>query len=393
MSGPNFRRILVLKLRDLGDLLLTTPALRALREAQPDARIDLLAQPFAGQIVRGTGLIDNHLAMPREALDGALRRGATGAVFLAAFVGALRRRRYDACVLLEHLTTRRGLATYAVLMLATGAPRRFGLDNGRGWFLTDRVDDAGFSARPEGEYWLSVVALLGADGRPRPTELPITATERARAERLLAGLAKPIVALHPGSGPYARARRWPLDRFVALGQALGERRGTSTVVVGNEPELNGPLAGATGGRDLTGQTSLGELGALLASVDLLVTNDSGVMHVGAAAGARMVAIFGQTDPRAWGPYYGPRQQEGRAEVVELSLPCRPCLYRGHELGWREGCATRDCLGLLSVGRVLAAAERQLDRAADQPAASESPPLARRARETRGGRARRSGAGP
>jgi heptosyltransferase-2 len=301
--------------------------------------------------------------MPRETLERAARRGPAGALFLAAFAGALRRRRYDACVLLEHLTTSRGVVNYAALTLATGAPRRFGLDNGRGWFLTDRTHDAGFSARPEAEYWLSVAALLGADPRPRAVELPIRATNRAAAAELLGGLPRPIVALHPGGGPYALARRWPLERFVELGRALSARRNASLVAVGNEAELNGRLAAATGARDLSGRTPLGTLGALLGQVDLLVTNDSGVMHVGAAAGARMVAIWGQTDPRAWGPHLAPEQDRGLLETVELALPCRPCLYRGTELGWREGCSTRDCLELLSVGRVLAATERQLERAA------------------------------
>lgn len=361
MSAPAFRRIVVIKLGDLGDFVLTTPALRALREAQPSARIDLLAPASASAVLSGTDLIDCHLRMPQVLLEAAPRRGPAGAVFLGAFAGALRRRRYDAAVLLQHLTAGPGVAKYAALVLATGAPRRYGLDNGRGWFLTDRAPDEGFSAHHEAAYRLRVVGLLGADTRPRRAELPIEPADRAHASQLVAGLGGPLVAIHPGSGPYARARRWPLERFVAVGRAVRDRHGAGLVIVGNEGELNAPLAAATGGRDLTGRTSLGHLGALLASVDLLVTNDSGVMHVAAAVGARMVAVFGQTDPRAWGPYYGDADAEGRAEVVELPLPCRPCLYRGHTLGWREGCATRECVELLSVGRVLAAVERQLAR--------------------------------
>jgi ADP-heptose:LPS heptosyltransferase len=359
VSGQ-FRRILVVKLRDLGDLVLTTPALAALREAQPNAQIDLLAQPVAAELVRGTGLVDDHLRMPRAALEAAVWRGPSGWIFLAALAGALSRRRYDACVLLEHLITRPGVAKYAALTLATGAPRRFGLDNGRGWFLTDRVRDDGFSARPEAEHWLSVAGLLGADTRPRPARIPTAPDDERYAEALLAGLPRPLVALHPGSGGYAPARRWPIARFERVGAELA-RRGSGLVVVGNEAELNGRLACATGARDLSHRTTVRQLAALLARVDLLVTNDSGVMHVGAAAGAPIVALFGQTDPRAWGPYYGLPSGQGRAEVVELPLPCRPCLYRGHELGWRQGCATRDCLELLSVGQVLAACERQLAR--------------------------------
>ena len=353
-------RILVVQPRDLGDCLLTTPALRALRLARPRARIDLLAQPLAAQVVRGSDLVDEHLPLPLRQLEAAVRRGPFGLPLLLAFVARLGVRRYDAAVLAQHLTTRAGALKYAALLLASRAPRRYGLENGRGWFLTDRFPDDGFGARHEADYWLRVVGLLGADTSPRPTELPVSATDRCAADDLLAGLARPIVALHPGGGDYALARRWAPDRFAAVGRRLAERRGAQLVVVGNEPGLNAAVAAACGGRDLSGRTTVGALAALLERCDLLITNDSGVAHVGAAAGAPMVAIYGQTDPRAWGPYYG-RPDDGRAELVQVPLPCRPCLYRGHELGWRHGCATRDCLELVSTGMVLAATERQLDR--------------------------------
>jgi heptosyltransferase-2 len=353
-------RILVVEPGDLGNCLLTTPALRALRLARPHARIDLLAQPAAGAVVGGTDLVDAHLRLPRPALDAAVRRGPFGLPFLLAFAARLKARRYDAAVLLRHLTTRTGTLKYAGLLLASGAPRRYGLENGRGWFLTDRFPDDGFGARHEADYWLRVVSLLGADPAPRPTELPVSDADRSAAAGLLVGLTRPIVALHPGGGEYASARRWAPDRFAAVGRRLVERRGASLVVVGNEPGLNAAVAAACGGRDLSGRTTVGALAALLGGSDLLVTNDSGVAHVGAAAGVPMVAIYGQTDPRAWGPYYGGGAGD-RAELVQVPLPCRPCLYRGHELGWRHGCATRDCLELVSSGMVFAAAERQLDR--------------------------------
>ena len=336
--GAAPERILVIKRGDLGDLLLATPALRALREARPDARVDLLAPPLAGAVVRGTGLVDRHL---RLRLPPPVR-----------WLG------YDACVVLEHLTTRSGTLKYAALAVASGAPRRYGLDNGRGWFLTDRVPDPGFGAAHEADYWLRVVALLGADPAPRPTELPLSEADRLDAEQLLSGLGRPIVALHPGGGAYTGARRWAPERFAAVGRELAERHGASLVVVGNEAGLNASVAAACGARDVSGKTSIGALAALLARVDLLVTNDSGVAHVGAAANAPIVAVYGQTDPRAWAPYYGDPARN-RAELVQVPLACRPGLYRGHQLGWRSGCATRDCLELVSVGMVVAAAERQL----------------------------------
>jgi heptosyltransferase-2 len=356
-----FERILVVKLGDLGDLILTTPALRALREAQPAARIDLLAPPVAAGVLAGSDLIDRHLALPKSALEQAVRRGPLGLPALASFGLGLRRGRYDACVAFQHQTTRGGIAKLGAMMLASGAPRRFGLDDGRAPFLTDRLPDEGFGARHEAQNWLDVASMLGADRRVRPPELPIGPADRAVADELLADLPRPIVALHPGSGAYSTARRWAADRFAEVGRRLRGRRGASIVVVGNEPDANAPVAAATGGRDLGGRTTLRQLAAVLAQVDLLVSNDSGVLHVAAAAGAPIVAIYGLTDARAWGPYYGDAARQERAVVVDVGLPCRPCLYRGHELGWREGCATRDCLGMITTGMVLAAAERQLER--------------------------------
>jgi heptosyltransferase-2 len=305
--------------------------------------------------------VDERLRLPRGALEAVARRGPLGAPTLLAFALALRRRRYDAAILLQHLTTSAGTAKYAALLAATGASRRFGLDNGRGLFLTDTVKDEGFGARHEAEYWLSVVSLLGGDRRPRPAELPTSPADQARAQQLLADLPRPIVALHPGSGPHSQARRWPPGRFADVGRALEQRRGAGLLVIGNETALNGSVAAAAGARDLTGRTSVGQLAALLARVDLLISNDSGLLHVGAAAGAPIVGIYGLTDPRAWGPWYGDPAAQSRAEVVGVSLACRPCYYREHRLGWREGCATRDCLHLVSTAMVLAAAERQLDR--------------------------------
>jgi heptosyltransferase-2 len=359
MVEPSRLRILVVKLATLGDLLTATPALRALRSAFPAAHVGVLATPGTAVALRGLDSVDSVIPFEKEAFDrprDALLR-LPRATQLAR---VLRAGGWDVLVLLHHLTTGFGVAKYAALSLASGAPIRVGLDNGRGWFLTERVPDAGFTARHEADYWLRVVGLLGADTSPRPTELPVSATDRCAADDLLAGLARPIVALHPGGGDYALARRWAPDRFAAVGRRLAERRGAQLVVVGNEPGLNAAVAAACGGRDLSGRTTVGALAALLERCDLLITNDSGVAHVGAAAGAPMVAIYGQTDPRAWGPYYG-RPDDGRAELVQVPLPCRPCLYRGHELGWRHGCATRDCLELVSTGMVLAAAERQLDR--------------------------------
>ncbi|MGH7153267.1 MAG: glycosyltransferase family 9 protein, partial [Acetobacteraceae bacterium] len=115
-------------------------------------------------------------------------------------------------------------------------------------------------------------------------------------------------------------------------------------------------------RSLAGRSSIKVAAALLADVDLFVGNDSALAHLAVTAGAPTVVIYGLTNHKAWGPYTGGAPGR-RATVVRLDLPCMPCFYRGHDLGLREGCATRDCLAMLGVDPVATAARQMLRGAA------------------------------
>src|SRR5207237_900305 len=141
-------RLLVVDLADIGDLIMTTPALAALRESYPAARLDLLTTAHAAPIVEGTGLVDNVILVNKVAFDSPLDllrpRNLIGAWQLAR---QLRTARYDAVLIFRHLTTTFGALKHAALAFATNAPHRIGLDNGKGWFLTRRADDLGFGAR------------------------------------------------------------------------------------------------------------------------------------------------------------------------------------------------------------------------------------------------------
>src|ERR1700687_4638047 len=136
-------RILVVRLASLGDLLITTPALRALRASFPDAHIGVLTTPASAPALRGLDTYDEVITFDKFAFDR-----PTDA--LQSLPAALR--------LLHHLTTPFGIAKYAALSLGSGARRRVGLDNGRGrWFLTDSAVDRGFGWHHEVDYWLDVV--------------------------------------------------------------------------------------------------------------------------------------------------------------------------------------------------------------------------------------------
>src|SRR6266571_4477005 len=147
-GGGVSQRILVVKLADLGDLLTATPALRALRLRFPTAQIDALVTPNSAVVLSGLDSVDSAVAFDKFVFDR--QRDVLGSLPTALALGRqLRAERYDALVLLHHLTTAFGVAKYAALSLASGAPIRAGLDNGRGRFLTHRAADDGFGERHE----------------------------------------------------------------------------------------------------------------------------------------------------------------------------------------------------------------------------------------------------
>ena len=359
------KRILVVKLADIGDVLTATPALRSLRRTFPHAHISALVAPHCRGILANPGLapalVDEEITFAKANFDrpaGTL--SASGARALAGLAVRLRRGHFDTLVLLHHLTTPWGARKYALLAAAAGAPIRAGLDNGRGGFLTHRAADAGFGAKHEVAYWNDVVGLLGASPDYGPLAFPVAPSDSDSIRLLLPEtLPRPWIVLHPGSGAYSLARRWPADGFAAVAATLTRDRGATIVVVGGEDEggLAAQVTAGLGQRalNLTGRTTLGELAALLRSSDLFVGNDGGVMHLAAAVGTPVVALFGPSNHRAWGPW----APKGRAVVLRADLPCLPCFYTGHSLGTPQGCPARTCLQLITVDQVVSAIEHIL----------------------------------
>lgn len=342
-------RILVLLFGDLGDTLLTVPALRALRTRYPNARITLAGKALSRRVIADLGLVDRFIEVDKHLFDrpsSLLRPGPWCA--LAKTVLALRRERADTLVLFHHLVTAWGALKFAGLSLASGAVRRVGLDNGRGWFLTDRLPDRGFGEVHESEYWLEVVATLGAYEH-RGLEFVVNESDRTEAARLLAGVGtqRPLLVIHPGTGAYGPGRRWGPENFAQTVRSVLGQRDMTPVVVGTEDDISqaGPLIEALGDGlvNLLGRTSLGVLGAVLERAAVLVANDGGVGHLGAAVGCEVVSVFGPSNDRAWAPL--------GARVVSADLPCRPCFYRGFERGLPYGCATRECLNRVAPTRV------------------------------------------
>ncbi len=324
---PPDAHILVVKLATIGDLLLATPALRALRETYPQARIDLLVTPASAGLLDGWEVIDRVIVLDKYLFDypQQLLKNPRNLLRLRPLWHDLRDGRYDAVLLLHHLTLFFGRLKHQLLMRATGAKWRAGLDNGHGWFLNVRVKDSGFGARHEADYNLAVAEAAGATTSDKRLTVPINTEEHQQSHQLVYGdepadcVKRPIITMHPGSGGYSTARRWAPERFAQLADTLFHDVGGQLILMGGPEEAE--------------------------------------LHQ-QAVGTPTVAIFGLTNSDAWGPYTG--GISGRhAVVVKLDLPCMPCFYRGHDLGTPEGCMTRDCLAMLGVDPVAVAARRML----------------------------------
>ncbi len=368
-DGPGYRRILAIKLADLGDLLTVTPALQALHAANPSTQIDLLVPPASARLLMGAPYINDIISFdkfPFDNLRGIFDPGKV--ISTLRFLLRLRLSKYDALAIFHHFTLRWGSVKFAALALASGAGARAGLDNGRGRFLTLRVPDRGFGTMHEAEYWLHVAALLGADTRGEwQTHIPLTEANRSFAANLINNVgtnhATTLVALHPGAGAYSKARIWPVERFADVAQNIIERYHASIIIVGGPDEVDAAaslerLVNSPAVHNLAGKTTVHETAALIERCSLFIGNDSGPMHIAAAVGTPVVAVFGPSNKDAWGPYTPPGKHNPH-RIVTRHLPCQPCFYRAHSLGLREGCGPRPCLTGLHSDPVLAACEAAL----------------------------------
>jgi ADP-heptose:LPS heptosyltransferase len=316
VPGPP-RRILLVEPWNIGDVVIVTAALVALRRSFPDAHVTLLARPFAATLLAHTGLVDAietaDIPWTAPARKYALERWARAG--LPSLLRRLRAARFD-LVLDARMDARSNALTYL-----SGAARRVGFDAGGATaLLTDLLP-----ARVEGTHkvddWLALARYVGADTRGvRPT-LRVTEEERARARATLADAGvRPgdlVVALHVGASHHTK--RWDERHFATVADGAAERSG-ARVVVFVDPD--GAGAGLPTRHPVTElRLGLRDFMAAVAECRLLVSNDTGPMHIAAALGVPVVAVFGPTRSDWFGPY-----GDGHRVVQVDNVACRPCSY-------------------------------------------------------------------
>jgi heptosyltransferase-2 len=342
MDPEAIGRILVRQVNWVGDAVLTLPALEALDRRFPQAEITLLAKSWVSGLFAGQPGVDRIIEYRPEAAH----KGLLGRWRLAA---QLRKENFDLAVVFPN-----SLDAALVPCLAR-IPRRLGYPtDGRRWLLTHPIGGRStLPGRHQVERYLDIVRALGGDGGAA-LRLRVSPEAQQAAERLLAdhgiGPDDLAVAVNPGS-VYGSAKRWPAERFAAVADRLADRTGARVLLIGSERETSilEQVAAAMRGPavNLGGRTNLRTLVGILARAGLLLSNDTGAMHIAAAVGTPVVAIFGPTDAEATGPL------GTRSRIVREPVPCSPCLLRECPIDHR-------CLTRVSVDQVLHAAMELLE---------------------------------
>jgi heptosyltransferase-2 len=337
VQAESIKRVVVRGTNWVGDSVMTVPALRALRRVLPEAQITLVIRPGTKGIFYEGDFIDEVLVYDRK-----------GAWSVFGQVREWKRREFDLAVLFQNAFEA------ALIPFLAGVPVRLGYaTESRQALLTHPLPLPDWrSSRHEVFYYLYLVTALEqmlfgrsdiCESEP-DASIQISQSRKAEAAELLrtygVGEAEPVVAICPGS-INSRAKRWPSDRFAALADRLIES-GRRVLLIGSRDELDvseevirrmqkEPVV-------LTGKTSLDQITAVLDRADLIVTNDTGPAHIGAALGRPTIVIFGPTNPLTTRPF------APEAEILRNPPDCAPCMLRDCPIDHR-------CMTALTVDEV------------------------------------------
>lgn len=344
LEYTNIFKILFVEFWGIGDLIMASGALRALRSGFPRAEITLLSKKIAQDLFKNTNYIDKYIFydFPWTRFTGKYNFLGWEWLGLIKLIKILREDGYDLTL------DARGDFRNNIIMFLTGAKRRIGYNfTGGEYFLTDVVpsDD---TKQHRVDEWANLVRYIGIDIKDMSPRLSISDEEDKWAEEFLIkkGIAKEdlVIGIHPGAR--IKKRCWPLERFARVSEYARDRY-NAKVIIFIEPDGYGeniPIAG----NFIKAKVPLRELISLITKMDLLICNDGGVMHIAAAVRIPVVAIFGPTEPRWFFPY-----GEGHKIVIKEGFSCRPCY---------EYCKYKEpyCVTGITIDDVVKAVDEKLD---------------------------------
>lgn len=326
----------------IGDVVMTLPAVAAIRKTLPQARISVLAKPWVAGVYRLLPDVDEVIVFAEPGRHEGLR----GKLRLAR---ELRRGGFDLAILLQNAIEA------AIITRLAGIPLRAGYNSdGRGLLLTHSVQRTrAIRQVHQIDYYLEMVKALGGTPAGRDARLHPGADDAEIAEKIAGtfgiGAGRPLIGVAPGAA-YGPAKKWFPERFAVVVDRLIDEAGGQAILFGSGGDRGSTAEVQRNARhplvDIAGKTNLQEAIALIARCNLFLSNDSGLMHVAGALGVPTVAIFGSTNPATTSPV------GKRSVVIHRDVPCSPCLKPVCPTDFR-------CMELIGVEEVYAAAWKLL----------------------------------
>ena len=336
-------RILLSRMKYIGDVVLTTPVIRAVRERYPNAFIAYLGEKKAVSLLEHNPYLDEIIPFDFS---------KNGIVQQLATILCLRKRKFD--VVVDFFSNPRT----AILSWASGAPMRIGKEvKGRGALYTHHVGDYG-SMKSAIEFHYQYVKPLGVEMTHFKTEIFLTEDEKREAKIFLkhqdVDLAKPIVALHPGAT--WKNKMWLKENFTQVVDILRARLGVE-ILLSPGPEdqdlIDYIVTNSFGNVHQLPVLPVRQLAAVLSQCRVFVSNDCGPMHIGVAVGTPTIGIFGPEPVEVWFPY---SEADGHTALFK-KIECSPCRTTSC---FREGEHFMECMKLISVGEVVEVIRKRLN---------------------------------
>jgi 3-deoxy-D-manno-octulosonic-acid transferase/heptosyltransferase-1 len=335
--------ILIIKLSAIGDVIHTLPSLGALRQLYPDAHITWVVEEAAADLIKNHPYLDAVLVSRRKRWSKDVCRGQFRQPLeqIRSFIKALRQRHYDLVIDIH------GLFKSSIIVFLSRGKRKLGYNSMQelsGLFLNEKItEDMNKHAI---DRYLDFPRYLGAKINRTQFVLPPNNEAQVKVQNLLRKYNledKKFIAIN--SVALWETKLWNNEKFAYLADLVNDKLKIKVVFTGSEEK---PIEGITSlmtteNINLGGQTSLPELACLYKKAKMVISTDSGPMHLAAAVGTPVVALFGPTDPARTGPY-----GSGHT-VIRAVLPCSPC--------YLKKCSTKKCMENISIEQVFAAVEK------------------------------------
>lgn len=339
------KRIIIVRMDRVGDLILSTPAIKAVRGAYPDSHIALLVRPYTKEAVDGNPYVNEIITYDKS-------NGEKGLLGKIKFIVGLRNKRFDLAIILHPKNSSHVFAFLA------GIPERLGYDKKMGMLLTKKVPHTKqYGLRHEIDYTLGLLRYIGIVSSDKNLHMPVNRSSEERIKDLFDknGISQKdlVITIHPAAS--CISRRWALERFAKVSDMLAEKHGAKIVIIsgpGSDKIMGDKVAKLMKSEplNLSGKTSISDIASVLRRSKLLVSNDSGPVHISCAVGTPVISIFSRKNrgisPERWRPV-------GKRDIVlHKDVGCEICLAHNCKRAFK-------CLDAISVEEVLSAADKIL----------------------------------